>query len=270
LAQHPNPSRRPLIAARAPSSLLPAALLPLASLSLARRQDFQQPSVPTAPCPYPDATLGPRHLSSPAPHRDVRAPEAAPRPSPSGQPDRDPDRCRAHVPRDRLFLPALLEFIASVSMPYYLHSSSINAIDGRLMTPTDALLSLPLSINMAKLPSHLPPRALSLSHASLTLLLAGVRHRRHRSPWRLAGVRTRCPHSTPAGPRTSSLDRRTLSTRRRPSPRTKVEDNPLIYILNHVMNLAIWRFMYDFRDLRCIRVTKIEPRDNILNIRMIL
>jgi hypothetical protein len=36
------------------------------------------------------------------------------------------------------------------------------------------------------------------------------------------------------------------------------------------MNLAIWRFMYDFRDLRCIRVTKIEPRDNILNIRMIL
>jgi hypothetical protein len=169
LAQHPNPSRRPLIAARAPSSLLPAALLPLASLSLARRQDFQQPSVPTAPCPYPDATLGPRHLSSPAPHRDVRAPEAAPRPSPSGQPDRDPDRCRAHAPRDRLFLPALLEFIASVSMPYYLHSSSINAIDGRLMTPTDALLSLPLSINMAKLPSSLPPRALSLSLTRLSL-----------------------------------------------------------------------------------------------------
>jgi hypothetical protein len=37
---------------------------------------------------------------------------------------------------------------------------------------------------------------------------------------------------------------------------SKVEDNPLIYFLNHVLNLtiyccnidAIWRFVYDFRD----------------------
>jgi hypothetical protein len=58
----------------------------------------------------------------------------------------------------------------------------------------------------------------------------------------------------------------------------KVEDNPLIYFLNHVLNLAIyrcnidaiWRFTCMILEIRCIRVAKIEPHDNILNMRMIL
>ncbi len=60
-----------------------------------------------------------------------------------------------------------------------------------------------------------------------------------------------------------------------------------MYFLNHVLNYfmdlvyycfvyyccnddAIWRFVYDFRDSIYIRVAKIEPRDNILNMHMIL
>jgi hypothetical protein len=64
----------------------------------------------------------------------------------------------------------------------------------------------------------------------------------------------------------------------------KVEDNPnpLMYFLNHVLNYfmylvnyccnidAIWRFMCMILEIRYIRVTKIKPRDNTLNMRMIL
>jgi hypothetical protein len=42
-------------------------------------------------------------------------------------------------------------------------------------------------------------------------------------------------------------------------------------LVNTCCNIdVIWRFVYDFRDLIYIRVAKIEPRDNILNMHMIL
>jgi hypothetical protein len=93
----------------------------------------------------------------------------------------------------------------------------------------------------------------------------------HPPPRRARTARgTRRPRSTPAGPRARSLDRRS-SMRMNENP-TKVEDNPLIYFLNHVLNLAIyhcnidaiWRFTCMILEIRYIRVTKIEPRDNAL------
>jgi hypothetical protein len=59
--------------------------------------------------------------------------------------------------------------------------------------------------------------------------------------------------------------------------KAKVEDNPLIYFLNHILNLAIyrcnidaiWRFKCMILEIRYICVTKIEPRDNTLKMRMI-
>jgi hypothetical protein len=105
----------------------------------------------------------------------------------------------------------------------------MNAIDGRLKTLV--AVSLPSrSIKVVELPSSLPPRAPSLSHASLTLLLIGVRHRRRRSPWRLDRVRThrlRPPAGVPSAQhddRARSLDRRTLPARRRSSLRMR--ENP--------------------------------------------
>ena len=68
-----------------------------------------------------------------------------------------------------------MEFIVSVSLPYYLHSNSMNAIDDRLKAPT--AVSLPSSLYKATrtlFPS--PPRALSRSPHSR------ARRRPNRSP----------------------------------------------------------------------------------------
>jgi hypothetical protein len=138
-----------------------------------------------------------------------------------------------------------------------------------------------------------------VDHAHTAALLTHTRCRARacvsyavRHPWSLAGVHVplsnRIAGVTPSvvdataqhDDHTRSLDRRT-PPHRRPSLRMiepKVEDNPLIYFLNHVLNLAIyrcnidaiWRFTCMILEIRCIRVAKIEPHDNILNMRMIL
>ena len=91
-----------------------------------------------------------------------------------------------------------------------------------------------------------------------------------------ARPRRRCPSRCPWNPVGAPSTPAKHMTRVPVYP--KVEDNPLIYFLNHVLNLAIyrcnidaiWRFTCMILEIRYIRVIKIEPRDNILNIDMIL
>jgi hypothetical protein len=155
------------------------------------------------------------------------------------------------------------------------------------LEPTDlcssCLSSMKSGAKFLSSPSH-SRVCLSLSH---TLLL--IVERRHRSPWSLAGVRAHHSWNPVRAPQ--HMDRVVpCSTPNPPNPphssvfipaherEHKVEDNPLIYFLNHVLNLtiyrcnidAIWRFTCMILEIRYIRVTKIEPRDNILNIHMIL
>jgi hypothetical protein len=61
---------------------------------------------------------------------------------------------------------------------------------------------------------------------------------RRSPPMELDGVHTR-PRNNPAGPRAHPLDRRS-SMPMNENP-TKVEDNPLIYFLNYILKLAIYR-----------------------------
>jgi hypothetical protein len=72
--------------------------------------------------------------------------------------------------------------------------------------------------------------------------------------------------NTPTGPSAPNIVPRLTTTKSLRS--LKVEDNPLIYFLNHILNLtiyrcnidAIWRFACMILEIRYICVTKIEPR----------
>jgi hypothetical protein len=72
--------------------------------------------------------------------------------------------------------------------------------------------------------------------------------------------------NTPTGPSAPNIVPCLTTTKSLRS--LKVEDNPLIYFLNHILNLtiyrcnidAIWRFTCMILEIRYICVTKIEPR----------
>jgi hypothetical protein len=159
---------------------------------------------------------------------------------------------------------------ASLSFPPSRHSSSrilclvcvLCAAVGRCSVSTDASASPTTAPHHRRTPS--PELAVDQT----------VHHRRRRSPWRLAGVRTHCLRP-PAG--VSFTDEHSPSSTFIPAHerKTKVED---IYFLNHVLNLFI-----DLVNYCCnlaIRVYDLEisiytcnrnqTRDDILNMRMIL
>jgi hypothetical protein len=150
----------------------------------------------------------------------------------------------------------------------------------------------------------------SLDHAHAVALLARTRCQTpaHAVPSRRRTVRAaprrslvRCQKTLPARAaappltvvphrrrtRTPSKPRRSRRAKPSPSraqncspssikPRLKTTSKYLFskscfeFIVNYCCNDAIWRFTCMILGMRCIRVAKIEPRDNTLNIRMIL
>jgi hypothetical protein len=213
----------PLLAGRrrSPASLWPppfslSSLLPLASLSARRSlQTAEPPAAPAAaaqqdsarPRPTPEPLPSRQERSTPSPtpcstatlREPSSRPSRAPTPTHHAQPR--PVRPRHPAPgRSRdCFFSALMEFSVSVSLPHYLHSSSMNAINDRLETNRPSLRFPSLSINMAEfLSSSSHSRALflfelclSFSHSLLAHAIAEVRPR-HRSlprcPWNPVGA----------------------------------------------------------------------------------
>jgi hypothetical protein len=94
-------------------------------------------------------------------------------------------------------------------------------------------------------------------------------HRRpNASPELRRSLSTRS-RNTPTGPSVPNIVPRLTTTKSLRS--LKVEDNPLIYFLNHILNLtiyrcnidAIWRFACMILEILYICVTKIEPRTTV-------
>jgi hypothetical protein len=89
----------------------------------------------------------------------------------------DPNRCATCTEHPRRpFVPSLMEFNASVSPP--LIPPLMNAIDGRLKTPTTVSLPCPYKIWPNSLPFSSPSSP--LSHSILVLFLTFGAHCRHR------------------------------------------------------------------------------------------
>ena len=131
----------------------------------------------------------------------------------------DPNRCATCTEHPRRpFVPSLMEFNAFVSPP--LIPPLMNAIDGRLKTPTTVSLPCPYKIWPNSLPFSCPS---SLSHSLLVLSLAAdARAHCPRSPPELRPRSTSsepCPTSrTPARTRSSTTARRRSSPETCPNP----------------------------------------------------
>ena len=141
--------RRPLHISLSPSSLSTAHTAlpsPRACPCTPRRRARPAPCIQAVPpgCSRPDRPCTSRHRAARNRHawsRHCPAPSRRPR-EPSSRPSRAPTptrhaQSRLVQPRHQApgrsrdsFFSALTEFSVSVSLPHYLHSSSMNAIDG--------------------------------------------------------------------------------------------------------------------------------------------